>query len=105
MIIASSIWGILISESFLDNNDLCKETCNVDTFTNNELVLTYGSNVIYAYSNYKVVGTYSLETAINPIDNNLYSNSIIVSSSLKEKIMRNIYYNYQVLISLSDSDI
>lgn len=95
---------ILVSESYLENNDMCSEGCNASSFFDNELVLTYNSNIIYAYSDYTVVGTYSFETSSNSIDNNLYSNSIIVSSSLKEKILENIYYNYQLLIGLSNND-
>ena len=95
---------ILISESYLENNDLCVDVCDASSFINNEFVITYDSNVVYAYNNYTVVGTYSYVSSNRPIDSNLYSNSIILSSSLKEKIINNIYYNYELLIGLSNSD-
>lgn len=94
---------ILVSESYLNNNELCSNGCNASSFKNNELVLTYNSNVIYASNNYKVVGTYSFVSSDNEIDYNLYNNSIILSSLLKEKINKNIYYNYQILVELTEN--
>ena len=94
---------ILISESFLENNDMCLQGCNIESFKDNELIFNYEGSILHSLNNYKVVGTYSYDGSENDLYN-LYSNSIIVSSSLKEELNQNIYYNNQLLIGLSSSN-
>lgn len=93
---------ILISESYLENNDMCREKCTSSSF-NSELVFTYDSSILYSLNDYKVVGTYSYDGNEGNLSN-LYSNSIIVSSLLKEDINKNIYFNNQLVIGLSEND-
>ena len=93
---------ILISESYLENNNMCVNGCTSDSF-NGEVVFTYEPSILYSLNNYKVVGTYSYTgNEINLF--NLYSNSLIVSSYLKEKLNENIYYNSQLVVGLSEND-
>ena len=93
---------ILVSESYIENNHLCINTCNSDSFKNSEFVLSYDSKLLYASNDYKVVGTFSYDGSNDELDN-LYTNGLILSSSLKEKIIKRIYTNYELLIGLSDN--
>lgn len=93
---------ILISESYLENNNMCLNGCNSSSF-NSELVFSYESTILYSSNKYKVVGTYTYEgNDINLF--NLYSNSLIVSSYLKEEINKNIYYNNQLVVGLCEDE-
>lgn len=93
---------ILISESYLENNDMCMNGCTSSSFKS-ELVFTYESSILHSLNDYKVVGTYSYTGTEGNLFN-LYSNSIIVSSSLKDDLNKNIYYNNQLVVGLSSND-